>query len=306
MILIAYDNGNFFGGYGDRVVGLIACKAMADLLGQEFKILWTKEDVTPYIDYGKYALRGEAPKPVTTYGSVDRQKEYKHMLMHAPAPFNPTGTAKFHLNQEIAQYLYKNPRFADRCYTTEMFALYKTLYTDILKPTAASLQRADQICGAHTNIIGIQIRTGDLYIPNNRNINTYVAIRDVDTTLQQMFGAIKAHIETATQTTPYTVFVTSDHPSAHAIATRVWPVEQVLSNPDPAQHIDRPVSGEFSNFFVDNYILSQRTTRLYISDYSNYGRIAALSATHDNLFDIRGQPLEKLALLSKHEQLFTA
>jgi hypothetical protein len=306
MMIIAYEPGVLVGGFGDRVVGLVACKAMADLLGRDFRILWTKEDVTPYIDYATYALTGPIPSDTITCNSIDRQSRYKEALMRMKEPFPTSRHVKSVLNQEIAQYLYANPRFADRCYEREMFSLYKTLYTEILKPTTASLERVTAICGTHSSIVGIQIRTGDIYIPNSRGANQYAPIRDVPTTVRQILTDIKAHLsETNTfNQTDIKMFITSDFHGIQAIAATIWDQEQILYNTEPAQHIDRPVRGEFSNFFVDNYILSQRTRRLYISDYSNFGRIAALSAPHEEVYDLQARPLNRATLLSKHEQLF--
>ena len=56
--------------------------------------------------------------------------------------------------------------------------------------------------------------------------------------------------------------------------------------------------------YIDNYILSQRTELLYISDFSNYGRIAALSSVHDNIYNQNTEKTDGKALLSKHELLF--
>jgi len=301
MIIIAFDGRGLLGGFGDRVVGLIACKAMANLLHREFKILWTKEDISSFIDLGNYKIN-KVPDTAVTYMLIDQQKAPKSVLQTQPNPIQGP-VAKFYLNQEIAQYLYSNPRFQKGAaeYYSDMFALYRSLYTDILKPTPASLRRIDAVCAGHSQIIGIQIRTGDIYIKNHTYSRGYVAIQDVPTTVQQLFIGIKAHMGAG----EYSVFITSDYDGIRAIAETVWAPAQILTNTQPVQHIDRPVSGDFSNFYVDNYILSQRTCRLYISDYSNYGRIAALSAPHDDIWDLRAQPLQKARLLSKHEQIFT-
>lgn len=314
MLLIAFEPNKLIGGYGDRVVGLVSCKAMAGLLGRDFRIRWTKEDVTAYIDYSKYSAPSEQEDgPCYTYDCIDRQTALKKQLMTAANPaavFTPP-VIKFHLNQEIAQYLYANPAFQRSAadYYTDMFAIYKSLYTDILTPTSASLARIDAICSDHQRIVGIQIRTGDVYIKNNANYNPYKAIEDVPTSVRGLLTNIKAHLDhtetthTST-TTSYSIFITSDYDDIRAIVETVWPAERILYNSETAQHIDRPMHGECSKFFVDSYILSQRTVRLYVSDYSNYGCVAALSARHDDLWDLHANPLNKANLLSKHDRLF--
>ena len=55
MIIIAFEKENtYIGGYGDRIVGLISCKVISELLNKPFRISWTKEDVSQYLNYEKY------------------------------------------------------------------------------------------------------------------------------------------------------------------------------------------------------------------------------------------------------------
>ena len=62
---------------------------------------------------------------------------------------------------------------------------------------------------------------------------------------------------------------------------------------------------DISKVFVDNYILSQKTDLLIISANSNYGRLAALTSNHDQLYSFTTlDSLDKKTLLSKHENLF--
>ena len=53
MFVIVFDKGNL-GGYGDRIVGLIAIKLISKLLNRPFYILWKKENIKKYINYSKY------------------------------------------------------------------------------------------------------------------------------------------------------------------------------------------------------------------------------------------------------------
>ncbi len=66
-------------------------------------------------------------------------------------------------------------------------------------------------------------------------------------------------------------------------------------------HLDnKPNLNAIKKIFIDNYILSQNTTKMYISSYSNFGRIAALSSVHDNIYcNETLQKLNKENLLSK-------
>jgi len=293
MLVICFGKNRFLGGYGDRIVGLIAVKTMAAALGQEFRILWEKEDITPFFEYERF----DNPNEDTVENDlIDRQLHLKDYLMTCPQPFKDPIT-KFYLNQEIAQYLFKNPSFADKNYFDTIFAAYKALYTTTLKPTDRLLQKAS-LGDCKTPLIGIQIRCGDCFMATNQgewhntgasnHINAYLS--NIKTGLDARYPA-------------YTVFVTSDFPGILEETRRIF--AEVLYIDDVIQHIDRPaINEDISKVFADNYILSQKTTELYISANSNYGRVAALSAVHDRIYDVATSlPLDKRRLLSKGEQI---
>ena len=57
MLIIAFDDcSKWFGGYGDRVIGIINTKLISNILNTEFKIIWEKENVKKYIDYLDYYI----------------------------------------------------------------------------------------------------------------------------------------------------------------------------------------------------------------------------------------------------------
>ena len=291
MLVICFEKHRFLGGYGDRIVGLISVQVLSAVLGQEFRILWDKEDITPYFTYPSIdAVQG------VEHDMIDNPLHIKGYLMTTPIPFqNPI--TKFHLNQEIAQYLFKNPVQTGRDYFATIFRAYKELYTTTLKPTDRLQEKVAKCIGdTRLPIIGIQIRCGDCFMVTNPREGYNTGARDhIHTYLTQ----IKAK-----QTSPYAVFVTSDFPGILEETRRVF--ENVLYIDDVIQHIDRnPVDTDISKVFVDHYILSQKTTELYISTNSNYGRTAALSAAHDRIYDVAtAEPVEKRTLLSKGEMVW--
>jgi hypothetical protein len=116
---------------------------------------------------------------------------------------------------------------------------------------------------------------------------------------------VKNHIER--NIGEYKIFLTSDYQRAFDFAKEVWGREEegrIYYVDDVVQHIDRTaVKDDMSKIFMDAIILSQYTNRMYISGYSNFGRIAALSSNHNEIFDLKTNPLRKIQLLSKTENL---
>ena len=310
MLVIRFPPNAVIGGYGDRVVGLIAVRVMSAVLGRPFYIRWDKEDVRPFIDYAAYDfanIASDEDESARVYDLIDRQQMLKKYLAQSPDVF-PDPVTVFWLNQEIAQYLYQNPVWGrGRDDLHDMLQAYAELYTHLLKPTPLVLANVQSLLApqpstsAPATIIGIQVRCGDKYIPNNREDHTTGILEQ----LPALLPRIRRHCDARHGEGAYAVFVTSDHDAVVHECRRVWPGDNVLYNPDPIQHMDRPVvhRADLSKIFVDNFVLARRTAALYISPCSNYGRIAALSAPHNLVFDLECTPLAKRDLLSKHEML---
>jgi hypothetical protein len=298
MFIFAADK-PYIGGYGDRIVGLISCKVMADLLGRNFRILWTRENIRPYFTYDKYDYENELAYDTILYNVIDNQTLLKQTLMTSANPFEKT-FHMFNINVDISQYLYKNPRFSNRDYYHDILSTYRTLYTDIFVPTPACMRHVESVVPSDTSgaVIGIQIRTGDIYIPNIYN-NTYRVMDNPDVTLPSMLQTIKRHIEQTYRA--YKVFLTSDYELIYTIAKGIWDPTALLYDAHPVQHLDRAPKGDMTKLFADSYILSQKTHALYISECSNFGRVAALSSTHTKCFNLQCEALDLRTLLSKHE-----
>jgi hypothetical protein len=308
MLVICFDEKRYLGGCGDRIVGLIAVYLMAKALRRPFKILWTKEPMKSFLTYARYDYE-EVPateRPTAAFtkiiNALDAQTRHKHYMMTAPFVFPSAGypVTKFYANQEIAQYLYKNRRYAGLSFLTDIYAAYKSLYTDILVPLPVTVEKIDRVLSAKKPVmIGIQIRAGDCYMDPTK---VHRVLDDITAGLPLFYTYIKSNADAAYGENNYSVFITSDYGGAAVLAADTWP--SVLSIEETPQHLDEALVGDFSKVYVDNYILSQKTDRLFISPKSNYGRVAALSAVHDFVFDLKGEPVVKKSLLSKGEMLF--
>lgn len=301
MIIISYDKISL-GGLGDRIIGLISCKLIAKLLNKKFYISWTKENIKEYIDYSKYdyELIKKENLTITHHQYIDNQQGLKDYLMNESELF-PDDINIFNLNQEIAQYLYKNKMFEDRDYFTDIIEEYRSIYKDILKPSETLINKIQNFIDNKTNIIGIQIRTGDKHMITNTN-EGYCVFNNMIYELTDILQNIKIRCDSIYKN--YNIFLTSDYSEIYSIADKIWMSENIIYNNDIAQHIDRdPVHPDISKVFIDSYILSQNTSYLYISEWSNFGRIAALSSVHDNIYDLYGNVLDKKKLLTKHENI---
>jgi len=300
MIVIAFEKENtYIGGYGDRVVGLISCKVISELLNKPFRISWTKEDVSQYLNYEKYKYVKDDSTDINVHSLIDISLNPNDIIIKqlmTESDMFSEGTHKFIINSDISQYMYKNPAYKNKCFLDDIYRIYKTLYIDILIPTELMKNKINSIITDETvPIIGIQIRAGDCYI-NNIYSNSYKVIDDPNTTIYNILSSIKSHI----LIDKYRIFLTSDYNEIYTLALRVWNSDSLLYVNDIIKHMDRNPSGDFSKIFVDNYILSQKTSRMYISDYSNYGRIAALSSRHNNIFNLKCEYLDKSNLISKN------
>ena len=152
MFVITFDNKCLLGGLGDRIVGLISVKLMSKLLDKQFYILWNKEDIKPYINYEKYdyELLNINKTDIKEYNYIDNQTGLKHYLMNQTCLFQ-NRINMFRLNQEIAQYLYKNKLFEKENYFNDIISEYQQLYTNILVPTSYVKDKIDQLINKWTN-----------------------------------------------------------------------------------------------------------------------------------------------------------
>ena len=303
MIVIAFEKNKILGGYGDRIVGLISCKLIANLLNQPFAIIWNKENIKEYIDYSKYDFEKKNIKlqDVKVYNLIDNQERLKNHLINSTQFFS-NNINKFYLNQEISQYLYKNQLFCNRNYHHDIINQYKKLYTKILKPSPKLIEIVNSICLSNSNIIGIQIRGGDFYMKKEKPlkpIKTAAGCMFKVNEIYQKLLSIKKICQN--KYTDYHIFITSDCSNTYQEASKIWEKSKIIYYNKPINHLD--ISNKnISKVFVDNYILSQKTMCMYISEYSNFGRIAAISSTHSNIFDIDSKKKLKIEnLLSKKE-----
>lgn len=298
----------WIGGLGDRIVGLISCMLMAKLLDRKFYVLWTKEPITRYVDFRQYTFTEQvlpSGVDIKLHNSIDTQEAFRSYLMESENLY-PEPIHVFYNNQEIAQYIYKNKRFAHRNFLEDITALYKTLYTDIMIPKTNVTSIAKRLLNNHQYIVGLQIRFGDYVIPEasqNRG-DEKIYERSPEEVIQKLMG-IKGDLVQKGVYEQCSIYLVSDFSQIELLTRQVFPKEKIIYFHRKIEHMDR--TGNKRNMikiFVDSYILSQKTDLLYLDRISNYGRIAGLSCPHDDIFDIDTQRLERREILSKGEMIW--
>lgn len=312
MFVICFIPNKLAGGFGDRIVGLIAVRLLSKALHQPFYILWNRENIRPYIDYSDFDFEklNFPNDKIMIYSYIDNQSGLKPHLMNTPLNmlFDNEKANCFFLNQEIAQYLYKNAEMTGHNYYNDILAEYKLLYTEILKPAPSIIRKINKLTMLKNNIVGIQLRCGDKYMVTNRGEgHTTGILEQIPAILNRIKTTCDSYFHHETEEPKYHIFLTSDYDKSYDECVRIWggvdnAKSQIIYNTDIIQHLDRQaVSNDISKVFVDNYILSQNTKMLFISLHSNYGRIAGLSAIHDNVYDLDCNRLTLKNLFSKDE-----
>jgi hypothetical protein len=312
MFIISFPKPNiigYIGGYGDRIVGLISILTISNVLGKSFKISWEKEDINKIFEMNDYFI-DNIPNNSLLVNIIDNQHLIKDFLIGSEDFFKDNNIV-FYCNQEISQYIFKNKslkgysetEYQNLDYFKMILSNYQKLYTEILVFRPEIKQEINELVSPYKDniIIGIQIRTGDIYILNNNGVNPYCLLNNLEKDIKEILNEIKNKIKYEN----YYVFITSDYNDILSLAKGVWLEERIIYNNKPSYHLDRRINdSDFSKIFVDNYILSQIVNELYITPESNYGRIAYLSSPLDNCFDLKCNKLNKKNMLSKHDNIW--
>ena len=305
MFIISYPN-MLLGGYGDRIHGLIAIKILSKVFNHDFYILWDKENIIDLFDYEKYNAKTVTDIKINPFGwnlidggkkgMIERVKNNIQNEHKTCENIFPHECNVFHLNSNICRKIGNivGVNITDE----EIINEYQKMYTDIFKPKEFFLKKVDNIIKGRTNIVGIQIRCGDKYmVTNTRETHSTGTYHNID----KYLTAIKKQCD-ETMDSSYNIFITSDSDEAYKTGIKIWNKDRVIYNDDIIQHLDRkPVDEDISKVFVDSYILSYRTCKLYITYGSNYGMVSALSCIHDNIYGInygnyyRGQWVSSLS-----------
>lgn len=308
ILFISFLKSYKAGGIGDRVIGILNIKLLAKLLNRPFYINWEREDISNYFtiknDYSNNKNNNKKRflllNHFNRFIDEDKKQSLKNFLENASLKevneyFDSNIDCEFLNNIFFIEHLYKNPLFSHENYINDCLDIYKELFNNILIPTDFLNNKIQSIIQNYSNIIGIQIRTGDKYIITNQDdfggkngdkahnaIQIYAKVTPdkIENYLFEVLNNIKKDINEIYNSK---IFITSDYNNIYKIANKIWDSNKLLYNNDIVQHIDRnPVNADFSKTFVDLIILSKYCNYLYISPWSNYGKTALLCNNNIN------------------------
>jgi len=304
-LIICFTPDKIVGGLGDRIIGLIAIKLIAKVLDRPFYILWTKENITRYFDYKKYDFNSSpiqkfGIKYNKKYNLIDCQQVLKKELMTCKLDQLFKGNCFIYMNQEISQYIFKNPNI-NRDFKTEIINEYETFLDRTLIPRSIIYEKINNIIQDKKNIIGIQIRCGDAYMDTNSNDNRKYINNTITNTLNLLTDL---HKFINNNYFYYNIFLTTDNLKCYEQARHIFK-DKLLYNHDLIQHIDRkPINDDISKVFVDFILLAKYTNIIFITENSNYGRISALCSKNIPIFNLYCKKLKKINLITRKENLF--
>jgi hypothetical protein len=330
-LVFACEPGPVVGGYGDRIVGLVAVRVLAKALGREFGVLWTRDDLKPYFEYS--GVDTGVDLGMRRVRMIDQPQVLRDHLRRAPRPLPGPGGMSISVNAEIAQFLFQNPRFGGEGageerrdkYLAAMRWGYRTLYSEVLKPTAQVKARMQEVVGDECGLVGIQVRAGDCFMATGFAGDAATRYMDGEEGVRVALVGVRDRMVSLGLIGPAAevdrrVFVTGDHPRVVALAREVFGGGGnedggmvVLGDDEPAQHLDRRLGEglDQTKLYCDALILAQRCSVLFISENSNYGRVAALAgggtggaADAGSVYTLDGRRLGELELLSKDEMVF--
>ena len=131
VFVIVFDNSEYMGGYGDRVVGIISISLISRLLNKNFFINWKRENVKNIIEYNDFEQ----------YNNNNKFENIKIMNGNFSHPFirilkngnieslNNLNNIFFYCNLELSRYLFNNKLFSKVNYYDEILNEFMTILT---------------------------------------------------------------------------------------------------------------------------------------------------------------------------------
>lgn len=231
------------GGYGDRLVGLVACAAIAEATGRRLLIHWTEPDFSRQVSYGDYDYRAAHLDPAPAIDGVgdertrvvslidcqpyspipalvERYHEYRRLFAEGDlAEAWPEPYVVIKLNSMYDIFLHPEG------YHQRFLALMRSIYTEYLRPVTRITTVVDQF---PSGMVGFQVRCGDIppdkVDPNEVRYFTEQLIAH----LRDRTGDRKGDQET--------VFLTADNSTIYDYVRQAHPELRLVVNDNGSVH----------------------------------------------------------------------
>ena len=276
MIIIEFNKNILNGGFGDRIIGLISLKTLSTFLNKKFYIKWDKENIKNVIDYSKYDYYNIKTKDINILkhdimtpkiNMIEEWKDNKYF----------DNNIILNLNYDITHVFLKDNNY------TMMINEFDKLYSDILIIKKDIMDVINNIT-FNKKIIGIQLRAGDHWIGAGDIVNNhYTDMNKIYNTLENIYNK---------SNTEYYYYLSSDI-DLKEMGNKIFGNKLLYCDIKPT-HIDRnPDENSTKKIIIDNYILSQKSEIIYISEYSNFGKVAVLSGNHKYIYNTKLEKINK-------------
>jgi len=273
ILLLHYTN--CCGGLGDRIVGLVSAIIMAKYLNRNLRIKWDYPNVKQIFKipllWDKSILSEK--KQIVVLNMIDQKNAVKYKPQLSTWPLKKLW---FHekiiimrCNMDVAKYIYVNPHLKTNDQKTEMSDIYKRIFKEYLIPL-------QPLCTNISNkrFVGVQLRTGDKYMGVGNHIQIseelHPILKKIATYVYAHLGGIKI------------IFFSSDNMLAFPIFKKIFHnIDNGLAihsnNKGTGIHFEKSkVPAADLNALLNDFKMLTRANKLFISEYSNYGRLAVL------------------------------
>jgi len=290
------------GGLGDRIIGIINILNLSHKFDHDFYIKWDV-NVTSFFKNNNFIK--EIPKNEIKYISMfnnQGDKQFENIFDNCNISLFPNDkTFIFQSNLMTSKYLYNNPFFSSYNYEKDILNFYNNFYKEILIPSDMLITISNNLLKNLKNkLIGIQIRTSDFDFwkkLNRKDPDNYNPIKD-NSKIIEIVNRLYNHINKKER--DYNIYFTTDNNNVkkemfNKFGDKILYYDKNICHIDISQNIS---NDDLGKLFVDQYIMSQKTNELYISDYSNFGVIIALSSSNNqNIYNIQLEKIEKKDLI---------
>jgi hypothetical protein len=296
-IMIAYcDPSKKVGGFGDRILGIISMKYIADLIGSKFLIYWSNDkDLKPYFNYDKY----DATNHYTDEELVDMNR-VNHMssdiFIYYLKNISNLNDNLFDvqllpvLGINYILYLYQNKNYKNKLpkYDILLKEIYSSFLKEVFIPKQNILNKIpkqikNKSCNPNNNtiIVGLQFRCGDKYmdiIGYDKNMWTDVKIikEIVNNLLKIIFEKYESKYD------KIYLFLTTDYYKLYDYINQVrnsvpiYKKFEILYDNRNIIHIDLSSNKKDIDKLYSDFISLTMCDDLYITYDSNLGRISSL------------------------------